>query len=182
MVISRIWIFRGLVAVAAALMVVSFIKPWWTAGLNIVAFEDPMRIYAYGFRHSLDELAAWVATDETPFFQTVLAFVYLGTSVSLVMLSTWLKGRKGQILLGTVGLVYIAYVLIAIYIVVTNRIDDYNIALQGHSITSEWAGDESVESFSRLRFGYYLALATGISMVVLAVLRKFILGRQDVRR
>ncbi len=182
MVISRVWIFRGLVAIAAALMIASFIKPWWTAGLNIVPWEDPMRIYSYGFRHSLTELAAWVATDETPFYQTIFAFVYLSVSVLLVMSSTWLKGKKGQLLLGTVGLIYIAYVLIAIYIVVSNRIGDYNMSLQGHSILSEVAGDQAVEADSSLRFGYYLALASGFYIILLAMLRKFILGKQDVRR
>jgi len=161
-------------------MIISFIKPWWTASLNIVPIEDPMRIYSYGFRHNLDQLRSWVASDETPFYQSVLAFVYLGISVLLVMLSTWLKGRKGQLLLGTVGLVYIGYVLIAIYMVVTNRIADYNMVLQGHSLLSEYAGDVPVEADSSLRFGYYLALATGIYMVLLATLRKFITGNKGI--
>ena len=182
MSISRVWIFRGLVAIAGILMIVSFIEPWWTAGLNIVAFEDPMRIYSYGFRHSLNELAPYVATDETPFYQTVLAFVFLGTSVLLVMFSTWLKGKKGQLLLGTVGLIYIAYVLIAIYVVVTNRIGIYNMSLQGHSILSEVAGDQAVEADSSLRFSYYLAIASGFYIILLAMLRKFILGKRDVRK
>ena len=97
----RLWLFRGLVAIAAGLMIASFIMPWWIADIThkIMGPIATIKVYSYGLSHNLVELADYIAADETPFYQTVLAWVYLAASVGLILFSTWLKGRKGSWLL-----------------------------------------------------------------------------------
>lgn len=169
-----VWVFRGLVAIAAGLVVISFIMPWWTANLSIVPIQDPIRIYAYGLRHDMVQLAKYVAADETPFYQSILAFIYLGASVGLMLLSTWLKGKKGGWLLGGVGLVYIGWAVVAV-ILVAIRTGDFGASLQGQSkiITGE-AVTPTLDA--SLRFGYYLAYAAGLITIALALIRSKMLG------
>ena len=115
----RVWLFRGLVAAAAGLMMVSFIMPWWTANLDVVAeFKDPIRIYGHGLQHDLVDLREYIIQDETPFYQTVLAWVFVAVSAGLILLSSWLKGRKGSWLLGGIGLIFISYTAIAVFVVI----------------------------------------------------------------
>jgi hypothetical protein len=76
----RVWLYRGLVLITLIMMVISFIGPWWTANLDIVRVKDPIRIYAFGMRQNLttQEIALFLANDETPAYQTQIAFAYLG--------------------------------------------------------------------------------------------------------
>lgn len=170
----RFWLFRGLVAVAAGLMIGSFSVPWWAANMPDIAFIDPVRVYGYGFEHDLVELAPYVAMDVTPFYQTVLAWVYIAASVGLVLYSTWLRGRKAKWLLGGVGLTYIAYAAIAV-IWVAIRTGDFAMSLQGHSLVQG-----EIDAYASLRFGYYLAYAAGGLFLVLALLRNIIVGRPKI--
>ena len=177
----RLWSFRLLVLVAAYLMVRSFIMPWWTAYIDhpVGGRVGEIEIYAYGLRHTLVQYASWLVNDETPFYQTLLAWVYLAASVGLTLYSTWLKGRKGQFLLGGIGLIYIAYAAIAVFVVIANRTADFGISLQGWSpLMVEVEGVEDwVDINASLPFGSFLAYAAGGTTVVLALLRGIIVGR-----
>jgi hypothetical protein len=77
-------------------MMVSFAMPWWSVHISEVPFKDAVTIYGYGFRHNLVELRTYVVGDETPLYQTVLAWVYVALSAVLMLFSTWLKGAKGS--------------------------------------------------------------------------------------
>ncbi|MFC1846474.1 hypothetical protein ACFLYS_00235 [Chloroflexota bacterium] len=177
----RIWFFRFLVAVAASLMILSFAMPWWTVDLMVpehVVPPDTIRIYGFGLQHDLVELRPFIEADETPFYQTVLAWVFVGVSVSLILFSTWLKGRKSNFLLGGFGLIYILYVFIAIYVVIAGRIDDFGIALTGWSSqTYTQDFDVSVTHFASFEPGYYLAYAAGGLCLFFAILRNRIIGK-----
>jgi hypothetical protein len=172
---SRVWLFRGLVAVAAGLMIASFAMPWWS--IDDFTFQVPatlplqtVRIYAYGLRHSLGP--GYLTEDKTPLYQTVLAWVYLGASVGLMFLSTWLKGRKSSWVLGGIGLVYIGYAAMAGFVVIASRLAFFGLPLQG------WGGiPETVTIHGALRLGYYLAYAAGGMCIALALLRNIITGR-----
>lgn len=176
----RVWFFCGLVAVAAGLMMTSAITPWWTCTIDIPEGESVVPkllhvgIYEYGLQHDLVELRSYIEADETPFYQTVLAWVYIAASVGLILFSTWLKGSKGRWLLGGIGLVYIAYAAIAAFVVIANRTADFGISLQGQSIIPETV---NVLVHASLRFGYYLAYAAGGMCIVLALLRNKIIGK-----
>ncbi len=178
----RVWLFRVLVAIAASLMIASFIMPWWIAEIThdiMVGLHGIIEVYSYGLSHNLVEFADYVAADETPFYQTVLAWVYLAVSAGLILLSTWLKGRKGRWLLGGTGLIYIAYAAIAAFIVIANRTGDFGILLQGWSTMKGGGGFEqhTVNVFTSLQFGHYLAYAAGGLCITLALLRDTIVGK-----
>jgi hypothetical protein len=150
--------------------------PWWTADIihYIRGFIGTIEIYSYGLSHTLVELAEYIAADETPFYQTVLAWIYLAASIGLLLLSTWLKGRKGRWLLGGIGLIYIAYASIAV-IWVAIRTGDFDISLQGWSTIGR--GMEAVNVFASLQFGYYLAYGAGLMCIAMALLRNIIVGK-----
>jgi hypothetical protein len=166
-----------MVALAAVLMMVSFAMPWWSVHISEVPFKDAVTIYGYGFRHNLVELRTYVVGDETPLYQTVLAWVYVALSAVLMLFSTWLKGAKGRILLGCIGLSYIAYAVVAIFVVTAGRIADFNISLLGSSsMIYHYVIDVVVGYDAGLRPGYYLAYAAGGMCLLLAVVRNFITG------
>lgn len=170
----RVWLLRGLVCVAASLMIASFIMPWWTATISTPRVNlppDAIRIYGHGLEHSLVEMRRYVAADETPFYQTVLAWIYLAASVGLALSSTWLKGRKSSWLLGGIGLIYIAYAAIAGFVVIAGRLADLGLPLQG------WGILQAASIRGTLQFGYYLAYAAGGMCIVLALLRNKIIGK-----
>ena len=182
----RVWLFRSLVAVAAGLMLVSFIMPWWTANLDVMAeIKDPIRIYGHGLQHNLVELRQYIETDETPFYQTVLAWVFIAASVGLILFSIWLKGKKGRWLMGGIGLIYIAYVAIAVFVVISGRLGELGIQLQGPTFVPGYLHPEAMTGgvpyganmHTTLRFGYYLAYIAGGMCIVLALLRNIITGR-----
>ncbi|NVM23351.1 MAG: hypothetical protein HWN68_16395 [Desulfobacterales bacterium] len=170
----RVWLFRGLVAIAAILILVSFIMPWWICTISEVPAKDPIRIYGYGLRHSLVELRSYIEADETPFYQTVLAWVYLAASVGFLLYSTWLKGGKGRWLLGGIGLIYVAYATIAVTWIAI-RTGDFGISLLGWS--SRTYTFVVVSHFASLQVGYYLAHGAGLTCIALALLRNKITGK-----
>jgi hypothetical protein len=170
---KRTWIFRLLVVAAIVLTLVSFSMPWWMTDGTASSGSFFIRIYGYGLQHNMDSLQEYIAADETPAYQTALAWAYVGVSAVIALLATWLRGKKGMFLLGTVGLGYIAYALAAVFMVVKNRLVDSGIALQG--ITSTGLYKQVGMSFdSSITAGFYLALAAGAAFIVLSLLRNVI--------
>ncbi len=173
----RLWLYRSLVSMTAGLMVISFIRPWWIADISAqLGYVGTIKIYAYGFSHNLDNLPEYLAGDITPFYQTVLAWVYLAASVGLILYSTWLRGRKGRWLLGGVGLIFIAYATIAVIWIATRTGDlGIGIPLQGYGLIME--GGRRVDIDTSLQFGYYLTYGAGLMCIALALLRNKIVGK-----
>ncbi len=171
----RVWLFRGLVAIAAGLMVTSAIMPWWIAEvLPETETVSPFTIEVYQYGIPRAQGSEYISTDITPFYQTVLAWVYLAASAGLILFSTWLKGRKGQFLLGGIGAIYIAYAAIAVFIVIANRSADFGVPLQGQAV---YFDQVFVLIDTRLLFGYNLTYAAGGMCIALALLRNIIVGK-----
>lgn len=177
----RIWLSRVLVFASIVLMIVSFTMPWWTAvftgqhGVVTTVSAGTINIYGWGLRHNLIQLASYVQADVTPFYQTVLAWIYLGMSAGLAILSTWLRGIKGTLLLGGIGLIYIIYVIIAVFNVISNRVEDFSIPLQG--ATAKFVEQNFVFIETSLQPGYYLVYAAGGLLILLALLRFIIIDK-----
>lgn len=167
---ARIWIFRVLVTIAIVTMIVSFIQPWW---LGRFGGSEAIKIHGWGLRHNLTNLSNFVAGDLTPAWQTALAWVYLGISAMAALLSTWIKKFWGSVLLGISGAGFIAYALIAVLVVISNRLDSFSILLEGRTIMGS-----GVIIDAKLQSGYYLAFVAGGLMIVLAILRRVIVGKQ----
>jgi hypothetical protein len=172
------WLFRSLVAITAILMIVSFTMPWWTLSMSIAPTNDAIRIFGYGLRHSLGELSTYIVADLTPQWQTVLAWVYMGVSASLFIYSTFLKGIKGRILMIAVGLGYIVYVMIAVFVVIANRTAEFGIAMSGISSIEYQSGIGIMEVVfvASFKIGYYLCYCVGGICIVLALIRNLITG------
>jgi hypothetical protein len=173
----RVWLFRGLVAIAAGLMVTSVIMPWWSADVRPetqLVSPFTIEVYQYGIPRDLST-TNYLSADITPFYQTMLAWFYLAASVGLIIFSTWLRGRKGRWLLGSIGIAYIAYAAIAAFVVIANRVADFGVPLQGHA--NLYFDEAFVNIDTRLLFGYYLAYASGLMCIALALLRNLITGK-----
>jgi hypothetical protein len=163
----KVWLFRILVVIAAVTMGVSFIMPWW-----IAKFADgpAINIYGWGLRHNLVQLADYVRQDVTPFYKTVLAWVYMAASIMLISLSTFIRRKASAFMLGSLGIIYITYALIAAFVVIANRVTDLSIRFQG--ITNLMVGQtEFILVHTSLQPGFYLALATGAFIILLAIIR-----------
>ncbi len=168
----RVWLYRVMVAAACVLTFISFKMSWWYAFLGS---GRTIHIYGWGLRHNLLQLASYIAGDATPAYQSVLAWIYIGLVIALIMLGMYLKGKKGSILMVLAGLSYIVYVSVAIYVVVTNRLADFNIALQGYSTLQQQIGSIIVNA--KLQTGFYLAYASGSACVILGLLRNVLDGK-----
>lgn len=169
------WIFRSFVILALILMVISFITPWWSITIYVPTYEGmpskpgTIQIYAYGLRHDLVELRSYVEADETPVLQQSLAWAYLGTSFVLGFASIWLNKRLGSFLMGLVGLSYLVYVLIAIFVIVRNRMAEFGANLTGLSSATYNEGAEVNVGFEAAsQQGFYLAIIAGVVLLVLA--------------
>ncbi len=175
----RIWIFRMLVIASSALMISSFYMPWWiavfTKGLS--SSTGSVDIYGWGLSHSLTLLAGYVTEDVTPLYQSIIAWVYMGISVCLALGSTWLKSKKGQLILGGIGAVYMLYTAIAVFVVISNRIAYDHIPLQGSTVITLQNQMDFITVESGLCPGYYLAYAAGGLLIVLALIRGMIAGK-----
>ena len=172
----RHWLFRLIVAVVCSIMIWSFTIPWWTARITSVSPVGErfyqLNIYGWGIPSPTDiNLVQYIAQDVTPIYQTYLAWAYVGISITAALVSTYLKGKKGQLLLGISGIGLVVYALVAAFMVIATRLNELGIAFQG---TSSY---QSAHILSSLRFGFYLACITGSLFIVLAFVRNIIVGK-----
>jgi len=172
----KTWIVRFAVIISAVLLLVSFSLPWWETQGTATSGHFFIKIYGHGLQHDMDQLQEYIAADETPAYQTAAAWAYAGVSAVLALASTWIKGKKGTFLLSAVGLGYMAYALVAMFVVVKNRLAESGIALQG--LTASGLYKQVGMSFdSSITAGFYLALAAGALFVILAAIRLVLLDR-----
>jgi hypothetical protein len=165
----KTWILRILVLVLCGFMLLSFILPWWTADVSVIKTPGAIRLYGWGLRHELTQYPQFISQDETPQYQTVLAWCYMALSILLLWLSTWLKGKKGAVLTVVVGLGYLAYTMTALFGVITPRLEEAELVLQGSVFKTILV--RSVLITSSLRWGYYLACAAAAVCTLLGFIR-----------
>jgi hypothetical protein len=177
-----IWIFRLFVAVGCGLMIASFSLPWWQVTqmdiqglLGDSTISNPITIYGFGLRHNLVELGSRISGDVTPLYQTILAWVYIAVSICLALISTRLKGMKGTLLLGSIGLCYIVYAVTTNFIVVSNRMAELGFALQGTS--SVFMDGSFITMHSEFAQSYYLAFSAGGIFIILALIRQLLISK-----
>jgi hypothetical protein len=153
------------------MVIVSFIMPWWVGRF---AAGEEIKIYGWGLRHNLVSLASYVASDVTPTWQVVSDWIYVGVSMALVLSSTWIRKWWGQLMLGIVGSGLIAYASVAINLVVKNRLESFQIPLEGFATVR---GAASL--YASLQMGYTLAYIAGGIMVALALMKRLIVMKQQ---
>jgi hypothetical protein len=184
----KIWLFRGLTAFIASLMIISFVMPWWTVDIyppgDFDARRDAIRIYGFGLQEDLGQLGDYVDIQKvkTPFYQMALAWIYIGVNSGLMLYSTWLENYKGRLLLGGIGFIYIAYAVVAAFVVITSSFREIGLTNWGSSFKLQGWNTFTVDIvecsiYSKLRLGFYLALAVGGVTVIIAFLYNIIIKK-----
>jgi hypothetical protein len=159
------------------MLVISFPMPWW---IGECSAPTNIWIYGWGLQHNLGRLASYVINDITPTYQTILAWAYVGISAAIILLGTFIKRKLIALLQVVVGISYMAYTLIAMYIVIAKRLTAFGIALQGSSIPTG-AVTAGIVVQSSIQPGFYIALAAGVLIIITAVIR-LIFGKSAIRR
>lgn len=174
----RFWLLQAFIGIVIALMIVSFIGPWWIAHIesspNLASVVNvTINLYQWGIPEGMQ--SEYYSADITPFYQIILARIFLGASIILTIFSFWLKGKKGRLLLGLIGISWIGYALGALYLIST-RTEEYGISMQGTINLDIFP----VVVTSSLQSGYYIAYAAGFLCLVLAITRNRITGKRWV--
>lgn len=172
----NLWVFRALAVVAAVLVYYSAMTPWWTAIIRAVYAQSSssISINAYGLTHNTTMIREYVLGYETPPLLIPIARVYIALSAVVCVLSTFVKGRWGWRILATVGLLYLGYSLGFIPVIYegTGRapLPGVRFPVQGEvTVPTDIEDLNIIASFQQ---GYYLAVASSLLCVLLALLRR----------
>jgi len=185
----RVWIFRGLVGIAAGLMITSWLLPWWSCTIAQIGFSPVAQIYPYGLWLNMEEIGGYLdylKGAEMPAFFAPLIWAYLGLCIALLLSSLFVKEKTfnlgkfrfslPKVLIGGVGLSYIIVAVLAVIIAAIRTGAYFQTPLQGQFTIN--IGDPFVSSaFTSLEFGYWLACGVGPLLIVLALLRNKIIGK-----
>jgi hypothetical protein len=167
-----------MVGVASLIVIASAIFPWWKCIVehSQVGYIGTIIIYQFGILDALPEAAA----DITPPHEVFLGLAFIAVTILIMMRSTFLKGMKGQLMLGSAGLAYICYALSAAHLVITPRITELGGTLQGTAEIMIEDYRELVLITTSLENGYYLAYAAGGLAVLLALARGMLIRKSPV--
>lgn len=185
---ARVWIFRVLLVAGAAFMIYSWFAPWWTAKLSVIPGEDHMVLRPWGIeavaqvRNNSDESLYSMPWFFAPFMWTYLTLCMLALAASLFVQRQISLGpinlSLATFLIGLVGVSYMAAVGIA-YGVGELKAGWADTNFIGTSTIKTMTGAK-VKMVSELQIGYWLAVGAGGVLFVLALLRRFIVGRSSV--
>lgn len=153
-------------------MVLSFIGPWWTVNIQsepgeIAVVNLVVNLYQWGIPETQE--AEYFAADVTPFYQIILARLFLAGSIISIFFSLWLKGGSRKILLASVGISWIIYAAGALLLIV-GRTEEYEITLQGTSHI--YRNSYPIMAVSKLQIGYFMAYVAGLLCVLLIFIAK----------
>lgn len=173
-------IYYFLVIAAIILMVLSFTKAWWQVEVKTVNLTSYVEIFGYGLEHDFTGLRDYIKADETPFYQTAMAWAYLGITVVIIIAGLVIKGWRGQMAIIISGLGYLTYVLVAVYVTVANRVTEMGVPFtgQGHQIYTGSVKEIDVLFYSSIENGFYIAVIAGLLCVILGILRHIIIGKR----
>jgi hypothetical protein len=184
---NRIWLFRILTLVGAGLFLYSWFQPWWTAYIELLQ-ENAATIYPHAMiiGGAIRDYPHWIMGYEMPTWFFPLMWVYLAVCLGVLTYSLFTSDEDrltlGKfnlslplVLVGFAGLAYIIFVAVFPIVVSIRAPEFYGTPLQGSVFVSM---DENHESFVRtgLQMGYWLAVATGVFLLAIALLRTKIVG------
>jgi len=186
----RSWIFRVLVLVGGGLLLYTWFQPWWQAFI-VQLNEIAISIYAWALESNVPVDYEYMMTgleDAMPGWFFPFMWVYLGVAVAALLFSLFASSAKGisigrirvslpTTLVGAVGLSYIGVVIAAVLTIAMQAPNFFDAPLQGSVlITIDMYQSEVRTSF---QFGYWLACGVGPFLVILAALRRFIVGKRN---
>ncbi|MCK9525634.1 MAG: hypothetical protein M0R49_06865 [Limnochordia bacterium] len=180
---ARAWLFRGLILIAAGLMILSWFMPWWIA--EVVILEDAnVMIHPWGLSNTLDFFEVYIEGANMPGWFPYLMFAYLGIAVLALLASMFLKDKVVKILKFkftlpqlVILIVGISYIVVGVGAAVFAAIrtgDFWGMHLLGKTLIV--INDLESDVVARFLPGYYLVYLSGIFMIILALLRNKITG------
>lgn len=177
---TKMWIYRALVIGAAALIILSFLLPWWTTDILEVGLMNAMTMRAFGLEHQLGEYTAWAEASFPPQFLTTLAYIYFVVVMGAIVASMFLKQPQGGLILFLAGLAYLGYSLIAFGYAVYSM-SKWGISPTGYSYVDETKGlPWHTGIISTILPGFYVAIGSSFVTMVVSFLRNKITGETAV--
>jgi hypothetical protein len=184
----RGWIFRILVLIGTGLLLYTWFEPWWTAYivyLNVYAVS----VFPYGMEINMGGYEYWLAGAENvmPSWFTPFMWCYLVLIIVLILLSLFPINKKKiglgkfkllllQVLIGGVGLSFIAVVVAAYIVLSVNVSQFYDAPLQGTFLVSISEIEQS-NVVTTITPTYWLACGVGPLFIIFALLRNIIVGK-----
>ena len=180
---ARAWLFRGLVLIAAGLMVFTWFMPWWEA--NVVILEGAnVVIHPWGLTNTLDFFVSYIEGADMPGWFKYVMFAYLAIAVIALFSSMFLKNKTvkilrlkftlPQLIILIVGISYIVVLVTAAIFAAIRTGDFWGMHLLGNTLII--INDLESDVIAGFLPGYYLAYFTGIFMVIISLLRNKITG------
>jgi hypothetical protein len=178
----NIWLYRGLVIITTGMMVISWLIPWWSCDAEGY-MEDAIVIHPYGLVDNIgmaDQLGGTM-----PSWFAAFMWTYLGLAVVALLVGILIQYREFHIgrmkfnlpsfIIGLAGFSYIVVAIVAVIFAAVKTGDISNMHLIGRTYIRLGGGMNSWV-IGTLLFGYWLACATGVVLIILAILRNRIIG------
>ncbi|MEI6799674.1 MAG: hypothetical protein WCO04_10750 [Pseudomonadota bacterium] len=175
-----VWLFRVLVVAAAAYMVYTWFAPWWGAKVAVLPGDDHLVLHPWGIeavaqvRANTDESLYSMPWFFAPFMWTYLSLCILALAASLFVERTISIGRiklpLAAVMIGVVGLSYLVCVSLA-FGIGELRAGWAGSNFIGKSMIYNSTLDAKIKMTSALKIGYWLALYSGPSLIVLSLIR-----------
>ncbi len=173
---SSVWLFRGLVILAAALMVLAWFLPWWNSDASgSLQLKNAVIIHPWGLEQNLGTYAQYIAGAEMPGWFAPFAWAYLAICLAVLLCAIVLKDKvlrfagmkwsRSEIMVGLVGVSYIVTALI-MFVVARIRTADFNVNFLGQSKIA--VGPERLTLDSNLQIGFWLAIVVGLFTIAVA--------------
>lgn len=177
-----VWIFRILLIAGAALMIYSWLQPWWSADIAVIKGDNDMVLHPWGadvagtVRANIDESAF-----EMPFPAVFAGFMWVYLGVCMVALAVSLFWNKrlrigkfslpwAMVFILLVGLSYAAAAGLA-FGIGTLKAGASGANFIGKSNVLEPGSGAKLKMVSQLEIGYWLALGAGGFLTLLGLVR-----------
>ncbi len=185
---ARIWLFRILALACTALLVVSWLLPWWGADVEALALKNAIVIHPWGLVSNMGDDTQYVPGWGTymPGWFAPFMWCYLALAVIAVLIGSWMKdksinflGKKlnlSALLIGIAGFSYVVVVIIAVIMISVEAGGLFGIPLVGRVWIALGGHAEQSWVASHILSGYWLSCVAGPLLIILALLRNRIIG------
>lgn len=187
----RGWIFRILVLLVGALLVYTWFQPWWTAYVETLS-ETAVIIHPYGFESLAPPEYQYLmrgAADKMPGWFTPFMWTYMVLAAATLLLSLFASSSKGislgkfrmslpTLLVAGVGFSFVIVALAAYLTISINCQEMFGMAINGQ-IYIEVLNKEASWVTGSLESGFWMACVVGPALLILAVLRRVIVGKSQ---
>jgi hypothetical protein len=167
-------------------MLVSWFTPWWGAQVSDLLGNDHMVMRPWGVE-AIEIVATYVDSSliSMPAFFAPLMWLYLGLCMVALLVSLFVEKKitlvrftlsLSQVLIGAVGFSYLI-AAVAAFIVAQIKSGDAGVNFVGSTVVYNPMTGTQTTITGALKSGYWLAVAAGPVLIVLALLRNAIIGR-----